>query len=501
VCLVQDGSSGCFLVALVVPGSKRPGESEPSTWLLMADGGCSGCLKLMQVMCKHGSLRYDFTACFDLDRGLVLGRGAFSMIRRAQVKERANFGNEGDTFAVKLVEQGAPTLFRELETLAKMQGHRHVISFEGCFGLDDASPHSWAIVLEYCTKGDLFMHVTGVGAEPEESAKCIFRELLLALAHLHSAGFAHRDVKPRNVLRRADGSTVLTDFGIACSVSDEVEMTRSIGSRGYTAPEVKQARYQGRYTETVDCFSCGATAFFVLTGQMAFNPREHSEEVLLRRMVSGKFNIEMLCANGLSLSCRDFITCLLKVRGQRPGAEAALAHDWFSDPSVNEAQVSNDFFNSSPCLQQPCTVAGTMTTPTLPVEERQSGFIAEPSSVWLEAAHVAPQWIPGVVCESEGSCGKPSCTGIWAPHFSAQLPRSIEIDLVGSHYHFIVLRAAHCRARMPRGIEIDCVGSLDYFMVVPSSIVKPQSGELRERWQNLCCCLLPRFWPRLRRGA
>ena len=41
------------------------------------------------------------------------------------------------------------------------------------------------------------------------------RDIALALDHAHAQGVVHRDVKPDNILRRADGSCALSDFGIA----------------------------------------------------------------------------------------------------------------------------------------------------------------------------------------------------------------------------------------------------------------------------------------------
>jgi eukaryotic-like serine/threonine-protein kinase len=39
-----------------------------------------------------------------------------------------------------------------------------------------------------------------------------------ALAHVHSLGMVHRDVKPGNIMCSANGTVFLTDFG-ACALS------------------------------------------------------------------------------------------------------------------------------------------------------------------------------------------------------------------------------------------------------------------------------------------
>ncbi|KAL1407656.1 hypothetical protein Q8F55_007089 [Vanrija albida] len=77
--------------------------------------------------------------------------------------------------------------------------------------------------------------------------------LLAALAHLHSIGIAHRDVKPGNIMLSWTGEPVLKDFGTAwdeAAAGDDVEpetgerrgkskrMTTSVGTGAYRAPEL-----------------------------------------------------------------------------------------------------------------------------------------------------------------------------------------------------------------------------------------------------------------------
>ena len=82
-------------------------------------------------------------------------------------------------------------------------------------------------------------------------------ELLGALDHIHGAGVVHRDVKPSNVLIDADGSSKLTDFGIA-RPSDATQLTQTghvIGTLSYMAPEVKEG---GEADQRADLYSLGA---------------------------------------------------------------------------------------------------------------------------------------------------------------------------------------------------------------------------------------------------
>jgi len=110
---------------------------------------------------------------------------------------------------------------------------------------------------------------------PVDRAVQIANDVLEALGHAHAHGFAHRDIKPDNIVLSAEGSgAILVDFGIARAIasSGEDRVTRSgfvVGTEEYMSPE--QAGGSPDIDGRTDIYSLGIVLFEALAGRPPFS--------------------------------------------------------------------------------------------------------------------------------------------------------------------------------------------------------------------------------------
>ena len=125
------------------------------------------------------------------------------------------------------------------------------------------------------------------GRFSEPRALRLTGQIASALHAVHAEGFAHRDVKPQNVLvwngGEPDEHAFLTDFGIAKALDETSGMTGMgiLGTPAYMAPEI----WQGQPASPAsDQYALACLLYELLTGQPPFADSEdlraaHTEHV------------------------------------------------------------------------------------------------------------------------------------------------------------------------------------------------------------------------------
>jgi len=213
--------------------------------------------------------------------------------------KRFGEGGYGATFAATEVKTGEAVVVKVIDTRKQNQdqikkeclfmdavrGHPNVISiYDHSIG-QGKHAHLYFIYMERASGGELFDQLTNHnGAVPEKVALDWMRQMTAGIAHCHSKGIAHRDIKLENVLLNDQKVVKVIDFGLA----HQYELDPSTGavrrcliqglcgSKSYAAPEVLlHGRGQGYDGFQADVWSLGVSFFGLLNG---FFPLEEAKE-------------------------------------------------------------------------------------------------------------------------------------------------------------------------------------------------------------------------------
>lgn len=166
--------------------------------------------------------------------------------------------------------------------------HPNIISRLGHgTALDLAGTAFHYLVLEYLPGGDMAA-LSRSQQLPVETVLYYLEQVCSGLAHAHSCGVIHRDIKPQNLLLTADRKIVkIADFGVAKLEATEGGITR-VGTNVYAPPEHNPLVQTGpldasggnnsaqHLTPAADIYSLAKTIYVLLTGEsprkFAHNP-------------------------------------------------------------------------------------------------------------------------------------------------------------------------------------------------------------------------------------
>jgi hypothetical protein len=124
--------------------------------------------------------------------------------------------------------------------------------------------------------------VEQIGALPHQEAAPVFKQMLAALDHAHQAGIIHRDIKPGNVMIKADGQVKMMDFGLAkiqtsASISRSTKTEHIGGTLYYLSPEQVEGK---PVDQRSDIYALGMTCYEVLAGCTPLKEKKTTIEIL-----------------------------------------------------------------------------------------------------------------------------------------------------------------------------------------------------------------------------
>jgi serine/threonine-protein kinase len=191
---------------------------------------------------------------------------------------------EGQSFALRIMTRNSLLAFaarkqftRGCEILRQIHDHSHVIGYVEHGKIDG----TLYLLMEYVEASNLRQLIGRRDPILGELIGNILIDMAVAIEHVHTSGFIHLDFKPENILITRNGDLRLVDFDLAEPKGDKPrKMTKHSGTPAYMSPE--QLR-NDPLDHRADIFSCGATAYELLTFRPAFDGNT-PQEVLRKQL-------------------------------------------------------------------------------------------------------------------------------------------------------------------------------------------------------------------------
>ena len=248
-----------------------------------------------------------------------IGRGGMGQVFKAEHTMM------GRTVAIKVLPKNRCTplavesFMREIRAQAKLDDPYLVRAYDAGF-----DGNVYYLVTEFVPGYDLRKLVRKRIKLGMREASSIISQVAKGLAHAHSVGLIHRDVKPGNVLVNHDGQAKLSDLGLAGFLSEinsgDPRAGKIVGTADYLPPE--QIRNPRDVYPVGDIYSLGCTLYYAVTGKVPFpggsikdKLQRHCEDTAINPR---HFNDEL---------CDEFLTVLAEMMEKEPVLRIRTANE------------------------------------------------------------------------------------------------------------------------------------------------------------------------------
>lgn len=221
---------------------------------------------------------------FELEE-LAIASGGFGEVFRALDRKT------GESVAVKILknisnidDEAVLRFRRELRLMSTQLDHPHVMSVIAHGDFEDIDSIWCAMPLAVASLAEEIRQFTGDHTAVVDLA----RQLCTGLSYVHDAGVLHRDLKPGNILRTAEGVWAISDFGLAREFERQTEaltstLAQGMGTIVYASPE-QWARPKSAEVRD-DVFSLGKVLQHAITGELPMVPADQIPESPLRPVI------------------------------------------------------------------------------------------------------------------------------------------------------------------------------------------------------------------------
>ncbi|XP_053328058.1 serine/threonine-protein kinase 16 [Spea bombifrons] len=226
-------------------------------------------------ICSRGVLTIDNKRYLFIQK---LGEGGFSYVDLVEGVQDGRF------YALKRIlchdRDDRKEALHEVE-MHRLFNHPNILRLEAHCMIEKGSKWEAWLLLPFVQRGTLWNEVEALRDKntflPEDRILHILRGICLGLKEMHDRGYAHRDLKPTNVLLEDDDRPLLMDLGSMNHARIEVTGSRQAMvvqdwaaqrcTISYRAPELFNVESNCVIDERTDVWSLGCVLFSMMFGE------------------------------------------------------------------------------------------------------------------------------------------------------------------------------------------------------------------------------------------
>lgn len=286
----------------------------------------------------------------DFEALSLIGRGAFGEVRLVRRRDTRELLALKSMLKKSMVAKNQVAHVRAERDMLSLAADASIVMLYDSF---QDSTHLY-MVMEFLPGGDLMSLLVKVETLSENETKFYVAELAAAVGAVHAHGYAHRDLKPDNVLIHWDGHVKLTDLGLCKRVDDDVVFDKdlegsfqkrtgrpssrrelaysTVGTPDYIAPEVLAVARKG-YGKACDWWSLGVIMYECLVGYTPFYADD--APTTCRKILDWRKHLALPDDASLSTDCVACLGSLLADTDRRVASlDHLLAHPWLRDIDI-----------------------------------------------------------------------------------------------------------------------------------------------------------------------
>mmetsp|Transcript_6475 Transcript_6475/g.16114 ORF Transcript_6475/g.16114 Transcript_6475/m.16114 type:complete len:820 (-) Transcript_6475:357-2816(-) len=293
-------------------------------------------------------------------------------------------------YAIKVTNNNAAvaeTAVRKEIAVLKKLNHDNVLKlFEV---IDDHTTNELFLVLEYARAGPIFTRYNRLPIK-EGVLHSYMVDIIQGLDYLHHAvGIAHMDLKPENLLKAADGTVKIADFGVSFIIDRHAKSSALkqgiVGTPAFVAPEMLGEDGYDPYI--ADIWSLGVCMFNMATARLPFVGKTIFQLIAL----ATRYGVRFPPLPDLSDDLKHLITIILEVDPtKRATISEIMSHRWITSYGENPLPAS--------LADQPVQIHVTE-------EEVAAAVRADPLAALLTPVFKTMHFVPGDFIISKGALG------------------------------------------------------------------------------------------------